>query len=1134
MKARRANQPPTECDLSQIDLLLDGEVTDEVATILDIHLADCLSCRDYMERTAADTKTWSNIENFLKPDSYDEEPFLSTSSSASDSRDVQTRIEQISSALAPSEFPNHMGRLGIYEITGVIGAGATGVVFKATDPSLDRTVAIKVLSPVLASSGAARKRFERESKAAAAVIHPNVIPIHGVSSRGQLSYLVMAFVGGDSLQNRLADRGPLKTEEVLRIGSQIAAGLAAAHDQGLVHRDIKPANIIMEDNVERVAITDFGLARAVDDASLTREGVIAGTPRYMSPEQSMGKSVTQQTDLFSLGSVLYAMATGRPPFRGETSYAVMRKICDEDPRPIRELNPSIPVWLEKTIDRLMDKDPDKRFQSAHQVSDLLERALAHTQQPTNVPLPNELKLLAQSKQPIYQRRKLMMIATLASILTAIGILATALTNGVLPQSFSSSSADYPAVALFENAKVKNDSGKRELHAFHDGQWFKVLSIADVSNDELFEFADANISERRVNKRVVEDLPVVFQMMDKPLTIPTKVMLQAKDGSTIKINLTPNEANRKILINAQANDEQDLRALTSARTQLNASLFADAMVKSDTNGRYLKVLHEKQWYRVLKIGDVTTEALFEFADKNLQPDDVNRRIIEDLNRIFYSMNKELPAITSVLLQEEDGTIVNYDIAATRKKRERLMKAHKNRTMDSEEFQEDVREFQKNLEGRFAYLRANQVDLEQLCTDLIKRFPNGLRPSQLAGELDTIMASFIDGHASVSHNSEEGTPQRMPFLIEPIGDRFVAFFDNRESFVDSEFPYITKIDGLPIRQFIEPFGARVAQGSPQYRLRNKLRAARDIGLARELSKLANDSPLQVELANEIGTTKSLILNVSRNQPIYGSWPRTKTSKVLENNIGYLRIPSMDSKAAEEIRKWMPKFSETHGLIVDVRNNGGGTREALIELARHLIPPSSEPRVANVCKYRLHERHEIDHLESRFAYRADSPKFGEPERAAIAKLAESFVPEWEPAIDEFSEWHYLVLSSNKNQTGQFYDKPVVILMNEKCFSATDIFLGAFKGWENVTLVGQPSGGGSAKSERFTLPNSDCRIRCASMASFQPNGKLYDGNGVQPDALVEPTPAYFLNGGKDPFMTAAMRLLNVPIGDRDNFRIE
>ena len=130
----------------------------------------------------------------------------------------------------------------------------------------------------------------------------------------------MAYIRGGSLQKRLQCEGPLTTVEILRIGSQVAAGLAAAHEQGLVHRDIKPENILLEDGVERVTLTDFGLARAVDDASVTREGTIAGTPQYMSPEQARANRSTRQSDLFSLGSVLYALCTGRPPFRAETSY----------------------------------------------------------------------------------------------------------------------------------------------------------------------------------------------------------------------------------------------------------------------------------------------------------------------------------------------------------------------------------------------------------------------------------------------------------------------------------------------------------------------------------------------------------------------------------------------------------------------------------------------------------------------------------------------------------------------------------------------------------------------------------------------------------------------------------------------
>src|SRR5205823_3462976 len=151
----------------------------------------------------------------------------------------------------------------------------------------------------------------------AAVRNEHVIGIYAVEEANELPYLVMEFVNGLSLQERLDRSGPLELQEVLRIGLQTAAGLAAAHAQGLVHRDVKPANILLENGVARVKLTDFGLARAVDDASLTQSGVLAGTPQYMAPEQAHGEPADHRADLFSLGSVLYAMCTGRPPFRAD-------------------------------------------------------------------------------------------------------------------------------------------------------------------------------------------------------------------------------------------------------------------------------------------------------------------------------------------------------------------------------------------------------------------------------------------------------------------------------------------------------------------------------------------------------------------------------------------------------------------------------------------------------------------------------------------------------------------------------------------------------------------------------------------------------------------------------------------------
>jgi serine/threonine protein kinase len=288
--------------------------------------------------------------------------------------------------LAPSDVPDHLGRLGLYEVVDRVGQGAMGVVYKGQDAALNRYVAIKALAPQWASDQAARRRFTREAQAAAAVTHPHVITIHAVGEWRGRSYLVMEFVTGLSLQQRIDERGPLELKELLRIGVQIASGLAAAHAQGLIHRDIKPSNIMLENELARVKITDFGLARAVDDTRLTQDGTLVGTPSYMSPEQARGEPVDRRSDLFSLGSVVYAMATGLAAFRGESSVEVIRRVSDGEPAPVRSLNPEAPDWLAEIVERLHAKAPADRFQSAGEVADLLEHHLARLQDPSLPPV----------------------------------------------------------------------------------------------------------------------------------------------------------------------------------------------------------------------------------------------------------------------------------------------------------------------------------------------------------------------------------------------------------------------------------------------------------------------------------------------------------------------------------------------------------------------------------------------------------------------------------------------------------------------------------------------------------------------------------------------------------------------------
>ncbi len=356
-----------------------------------VHLERCPACQHRLEGLTAGQKSWPALAHKLTPPPPPEPALKQVIEKLKDVPEEQTRDEKPFAAelplgfLSPSDKPGQLGRLDRYEVLAEIGRGGMGVVLKAFDPSLHRVVAIKVLAPQLATSGVARKRFLREAKAAAAVTHDHIVTIHAVEESNGLPYLVMQYVAGPSLQERIDKEGPLEVTEIVRIGMETASGLAAAHSHGIVHRDVKPGNILLEDGVQRVKLTDFGLARAMDDASLTQSGFVAGSPLFMAPEQARGEALDPRADLFSLGSVLYTLCTGRPPFRAANTLAVLRRVTEDTPRPIRETNPEVPEWLAALVDRLMAKEPDRRYQSAAEVVEMLGQRLAQLQHRAWVP-----------------------------------------------------------------------------------------------------------------------------------------------------------------------------------------------------------------------------------------------------------------------------------------------------------------------------------------------------------------------------------------------------------------------------------------------------------------------------------------------------------------------------------------------------------------------------------------------------------------------------------------------------------------------------------------------------------------------------------------------------------------------------
>ena len=439
------------------------------------------------------------------------------------------------------------------------------------------------------------------------------------------------------------------------------------------------------------------------------------------------------------------------------------------------------------------------------------------------------------------------------------------------------------------------------------------------------------------------------------------------------------------------------------------------------------------------------------------------------------------------------------------------------LTAEMIDRDLTAFQQEIESRWSYLKANGADYQAAIARLRATGAKGMSLDEYGIELQKIISLFIDGHArALGFSYPRGVP---PFFVEPTDGRHVAIKPDRTALVDPAFPYITRLDGRPIAAWIEAARPFAPQGSPQYREARALNQIRLVQFQRAVMGLPAAATVRVELMSEDRSrTREIELPVSDSGGSPGQWPRTE-SRLLDGAIGYLRIPSMNSAAVTEIQTWMPQFRQTRGLIVDVRGNGGGSRDALRALFPYVMRADAPPHVANAAKYRLHPDYDEDHLGgSRYMFRASWSGWSAAEREAIAAFARTFTPEWEPPPAEFSDWHYLVMTRALNPDAYVYGRPVVILMDQKCFSATDIFLSAFKGYPGVTLVGAPSGGGSARQVAVRLPESGLAMSLASMASFQRDGRLYDTHGVAPDIVVHPSPSSFLIGGPDVILERAL----------------
>ncbi|MBI1914599.1 MAG: serine/threonine protein kinase [Planctomycetes bacterium] len=352
------------------------------------HLEECPACADSVERLlatdtladavrtqegAAERPRNERVENLiqqlcqLRPAGAVPSPTGSDASGEVGSACREPAPESYS-FLAPAQRADELGRLGPYRVLKVLGSGGMGVVFQAEDTLLKRLVALKAMKPALAASTSAGKRFLREAQATAAIKHDHIVTIYQVGEDRGVPFLAMELLEGETLNERVKREGWLPVAEVLRIGREMAAGLAAAHKRGLIHRDVKPGNVWLETDRGRVKIVDFGLARAAgDDTHLTQTGTIVGTPAYMAPEQAKGGAVDHRCDLFSLGCVLYRLCTGKLPFTGIDTMSMLLALATEQPLPPRQLNPDVPPALNNLILRLLAKNLPDRPASAQAV-----------------------------------------------------------------------------------------------------------------------------------------------------------------------------------------------------------------------------------------------------------------------------------------------------------------------------------------------------------------------------------------------------------------------------------------------------------------------------------------------------------------------------------------------------------------------------------------------------------------------------------------------------------------------------------------------------------------------------------------------------------------------------------------------
>lgn len=541
-----------------------------------------------------------------------------------------------------------------------------------------------------------------------------------------------------------------------------------------------------------------------------------------------------------------------------------------------------------------------------------------------------------------------------------------------------------------------------------------------------------------------------------------------------------------------------------------------------------VVYQGRRYELVSVEGVPTAKVLAFC-RETEPERWEERFATDLVEMMAGMDVKIERTVRLVLRDKaTGEVTTAERAPMSfENREATRLALKDlpwRRVTNAQKREALDAFQAALEQRWAYLGPSRFDHRPMIAAARERLDRGMPVGELVLAMQRVIGRGIDGHASIRDWERFTPPGYLPFLVDSAGDRFVAFRPGRDDFLSEGHPYVETIDGRPIADWVGAAAAYVPDGSPQYVRQHGLRMLRSVQFLRNELGLPQKPMAEILLTSPDGNDRRTVrVEVVNEMPVYGAWPRDDHRPDLPAGVAYLRVTDMvDDPAARTLVTTalsVARQKAIKGLVMDVRDNGGGGRDVLRHLAAAVMRPGDPPRIINAAAYRLYPGHG-GRMASRYLYPADWKGWSPAERAAVAEFAKHFKPEWPPPRDAYSGWHYMVLSPGGQGDVPPFGKPVVILMNAKCFSATDLFLAGMKGLPGVTLVGTASGGGSANADTVTLGAEPLRARLGTMVSFQADGRMFDTHGVEPDVRVDPMPEFFI-GGADAQLQAAARLI-------------